>query len=946
MPPPRALQSNPKLIFVNRKEECRRFLEATKSVPADGLRLLVFHGAGGQGKTRLLTELAQIAKGPNFSRLCVAELDMELHESKEPILLAVVIRNLFSKAGVECTTFEVALAHCWDLSGQPGPYPTLPNAALSPYTSDIQGEVVEGVQQLMAAGLDAMTQVPVSGTLFWVGKLVWNRLRAKQLKRAFSRIWNLPEAGPSQLAERLLYFLAQDLNDHLKKNSDERFVLFVDAYERIFEDRDFTKFWRENKFDKQFRQLLTNTNGLLAVFGSRRTLPWSEDPDWQKDLEEANCELSGLMDDDAEEWLRQVDVRDQAICTAMIEGAQADGSVYPLLLDLQVEHWCRLSAENEPFGPEEFLVTAKDFQERLNELVERVLQGYSDNLQATLRRLAVARRFDQDTFEFVVRTFATGLPLEQYDQFPHLSLVYDDAGGWLRLHDTITKAIAATLGESEHRKTVKALCGHFEARATVKHSIDVTEEVVTSLKEAARLRRQLALEGYVEWLAPLAHKLHEAAWYGTCEQLWRDALALVEEQSGEEHLETAASYHNLASNFRAQGRFDEAENFFRKSLRIHSRVLGDDHPDTATSYNNLASTLDAQGRYDEAEPLLRKSLEICMRVHGEGHPDTAGSYNNLALHLHDRGRYEEAEPLLRKSLKVHERVRGEEHPNTATSYNNLALNLDAQGRYDEAEPLLRKSMEVRKRVLGEDHPETAGSYNNLAFNLDSQGRYAEAEPFYRTSLRTHERALGQDHPETAKGYNNLAANLISQNRYAEAKPYLHKSLEVREKMLGEMHPDTASSCNNLAHCLDVLGRFKEAEVLLRKGICIQERVLGDKHPDTATSYSNLASNLDAQGHHIEAESLLRKSLETLEGALGSRHRRTANTYHNLAYNLNAQHRYAAAEPLFRKSLEILESVLQDKDAEILTIYRNLARCLDALGRFAEAEEIRGRLREE
>ena len=51
------------------------------------------------------------------------------------------------------------------------------------------------------------------------------------------------------------------------------------------------------------------------------------------------------------------------------------------------------------------------------------------------------------------------------------------------------------------------------------------------------------------------------------------------------------------------------------------RVLGGEHPDTLTSMANLASTYRDQGRWKEAEDLLMcKSMEMSIRVLGVEHP--------------------------------------------------------------------------------------------------------------------------------------------------------------------------------------------------------------------------------------------------------------------------------------------------------------------------------------
>ncbi|MCY7286148.1 MAG: tetratricopeptide repeat protein, partial [Cyanobacteria bacterium CAN_BIN43] len=94
--------------------------------------------------------------------------------------------------------------------------------------------------------------------------------------------------------------------------------------------------------------------------------------------------------------------------------------------------------------------------------------------------------------------------------------------------------------------------------------------------------------------------------------------------------EMATSLARLASLYRAQGRYGEAEPLYVRSLHIREQQLGSDHPDTATSLNNLALLYESQGRYSEAEPLFLQALEIRRSQLGQDHPDTATSLGSLA----------------------------------------------------------------------------------------------------------------------------------------------------------------------------------------------------------------------------------------------------------------------------------------------------------------------------
>ena len=99
---------------------------------------------------------------------------------------------------------------------------------------------------------------------------------------------------------------------------------------------------------------------------------------------------------------------------------------------------------------------------------------------------------------------------------------------------------------------------------------------------------------------------------------------------GPEHPDTLTSMDNLASTYRNQGRWTEAEKLFVQVMETRKTVLGPEHPDTLTSMDNLASTYRNQGRWTEAEKLQVQVMETSKTVLGPEHPDTLMSMWNLS----------------------------------------------------------------------------------------------------------------------------------------------------------------------------------------------------------------------------------------------------------------------------------------------------------------------------
>jgi hypothetical protein len=82
---------------------------------------------------------------------------------------------------------------------------------------------------------------------------------------------------------------------------------------------------------------------------------------------------------------------------------------------------------------------------------------------------------------------------------------------------------------------------------------------------------------------------------------------------------------NLASTYRSQGRWEEAEKLEVQVMDMSKTKLGADHPDTLTSMNNLAFTWKYIGRRCEAIDLMRSCIRFREVRLGVDHPDTRSS---------------------------------------------------------------------------------------------------------------------------------------------------------------------------------------------------------------------------------------------------------------------------------------------------------------------------------
>ncbi len=114
------------------------------------------------------------------------------------------------------------------------------------------------------------------------------------------------------------------------------------------------------------------------------------------------------------------------------------------------------------------------------------------------------------------------------------------------------------------------------------------------------------------------------------------------------------------------GRWNEAEAAIAEVLEI-KRDLGTEHPSTLTSIAKLASTYRNQGCWKEAEDLEVQVMETRKRVLGAEHPDTLTSMNNLACIWKRQGQDKEALKLMEECVALRSRTIGTDHPDTMSS---------------------------------------------------------------------------------------------------------------------------------------------------------------------------------------------------------------------------------------------------------------------------------------
>ncbi|MET9616018.1 tetratricopeptide repeat protein [Kitasatospora indigofera] len=405
-----------------------------------------------------------------------------------------------------------------------------------------------------------------------------------------------------------------------------------------------------------------------------------------------------------------------------------------------------------------------------------------------------------------------------------------------------------------------------------------------------------------------------------CARLTRHRLAATEEPAERARLHAA-----LAVRHGNAGDHDRALAADEQALAVR-RLLAAEDPDThladlAETLNNLSVRYGATGRRAEALAVIEQAVAI-RRGLAATDPDThlagfADSLNNLSIRYGEAGRRAEGLAAVEEAVKIRTRLAvadpAAHGAALASAFNNLSVDYGDLGRRAEGLAAAERAVAIR-RLLAAAAPagheaDLANSLNNLSVRYRDFGRWAEG-------LAVIEEAVALLRP--------LAA----------ANPGAHEA-------------DLATALNNLSNCYGELGRAEDGLQAVEQAVEVRRRQAAANPTahaaDLAGTLNTLSIRYDAVGRRTEglaaaeeAVALLRPSAAANPGA----HETALTTaLHNLSTGYGVLGRTAeavtaAAEAvLVRRRLAALHPAAHR--AELVISLQNLSLWCAKAGRSAE-----------
>jgi tetratricopeptide (TPR) repeat protein len=296
----------------------------------------------------------------------------------------------------------------------------------------------------------------------------------------------------------------------------------------------------------------------------------------------------------------------------------------------------------------------------------------------------------------------------------------------------------------------------------------------------------------------------------------------------------ALSLNNQSNRLSDVGRREEALDAIDEAVTIR-RELAAHRPtaftaDLALSLNNQSNRLSDLGRREEALAAIQEAVttyrKLARRRPAAFTRDLAVSLNNQASMLSDLGRREEALAAIDEAVTTYRELARHRpdafSPDLALSLNNQSNRLSDLGRREEALAAIDEAVttyrELARRRPDAFTPDLAMSLNNQSSMLSDLSRREEAFAAIDEAVTTY-RELARHRPEAftphlAMSLKNLSVKLLDLGRREEALAAIDEAVttyrELARHRPDAFTPELASSLKNLSVTLSDLGRREEA----------------------------------------------------------------------------------------------------------------------------------------
>lgn len=285
-------------------------------------------------------------------------------------------------------------------------------------------------------------------------------------------------------------------------------------------------------------------------------------------------------------------------------------------------------------------------------------------------------------------------------------------------------------------------------------------------------------------LKKLKAEYEELAQQGNLEQAIekaREALKIVHEKHGPDHLEFAYIVDDMAAMYFQAGNAVEADLHYINAIHIYQKSLPEDHEKITNALNSLGNLYMLKGKFSDAELYLQRSLELTISRLGENHREVATVLNNLAMTMMGQEKFAETEDLFTRSLAIYEKNVVPKDMNKANMLSNFGYCLIMNEKFSDAEKYLKQALQIIEEANYPANNTTLNTLKNSAVLYLKMENDIESARFFNKLLEVTRKLPGNYRPEVAAIFDHLGYIYLYQEKIAEAEQVFREAYEILER---------------------------------------------------------------------------------------------------------------------------------------------------------------------
>jgi tetratricopeptide (TPR) repeat protein len=388
------------------------------------------------------------------------------------------------------------------------------------------------------------------------------------------------------------------------------------------------------------------------------------------------------------------------------------------------------------------------------------------------------------------------------------------------------------------------------------------------------------------------------------ELLARGVKTVEKDAKGQPEL-LAMLFDAFGNAHRSLGLYEEAERLLTRGLELRRDLYGDDHLDTAASLHNVGWLYHDRGDYDRALDCYQRALAVRVKHLPADDPQVLDSRFNIAWLRAEMGDSDQAAREFKEIIGLRIHKYGEDHRTVAIARIGLAASLVEGGEYAQALIPTQQAMKTFIELEGDENlAQAVGKFQTALFQREVLHNRASAAKLLRESRELAERAMG------TKNHIYIAVIIFEQGftagreDLASAESYFLECLEIVEAQVGLAHPRSTLLVGSLSAVLALRGKPDEGVKLFERQLAAMQQRFGDKHRYTAKVRTNFGTFLIQRQHFERAEQELQAAAAIYRDSKSAPVWERSLCFHQLGVALLRRKQPAAAAEAFSDVLAL------------------------------------------